>query len=492
MSDPTDLPPTEAITRRSMRQDAGTPDAAPPKGGGIGAVLRKHPTAWLVGAIAVGFLLLGTSALFAGVAVGSSNAAEPISETATPDPRNVPSPAPSSVPIRSCSIAGPASDPRLMGFYATVLNANDGSVLFDRSGTVATSTGSVMKVLTAAAALQVLGADYRFSTTVQEGSAANTIVLIGGGDPTLSRYGDNVYPGSASMLELASQVNTAWASRNPGEDIEHIVLDASMWDPSDKWDDSWDRIEQQLGYSSEVTALMVDGDRDDPYAATSPRSTDPITRAGQAFAQALGVPNAELSFGESIGGTQLGAVQSPTIGELIPYMLQVSDNTLADQLSRVVSVVSGYGGSSASINNAFHSALKPYGIPTDGMTFRDGSGLSDLNAVTTSYIAQFMIKVRNSEGPLGTVLSGLPIAGQTGTLAWRFTGANAVATGAVIAKTGMLEREWALGGIINAQDGTPLTFAFFAIGDGIPSDTPEALDTLATAAFLCGNNLSNY
>jgi D-alanyl-D-alanine carboxypeptidase/D-alanyl-D-alanine-endopeptidase (penicillin-binding protein 4) len=467
-------------------------DGAPAAAGGIGALIRRHPTAWLVGAIAVGFLVLGTSALFAGVAIGSSNAAEPVSQTPEPDPRGVPSPAPTSVPIRSCSIAGPAADPRLMTFYGTVINANDGTVLFDRQGKAPASTGSVMKVLTAAAALEVLGPDYRFTTTVQAGSSPNTIVLIGGGDPTLARYGDNVYPGSASLLDLASQVNTAWASAHPGQDIDHIVLDSSMWDRNDKWDPSWDRIEQQLGYSSEVTALMVDGDRDDPYSATSPRSTDPITRAGEAFADALGVPGADLTFGTNIGGQQLGQVQSPTIAELIPYMLMVSDNTLADQLSRVVSVESGFGGSSASINNAFHGALKPYGIPTDGMTFRDGSGLSDLNAVTTTYIAQFMQKVRAGEGQLGIVLSGLPTAGQSGTLAWRFTGANAVATGAVIAKTGMLEREWAMGGIINSRDGTPLTFAVYAIGDGIPDDAPDALDTVVTAAYICGNNLSNY
>ncbi len=145
-------------------------------------------------------------------------------------------------------------------------------------------------------------------------------------------------------------------------------------------------------------------------------------------------------------------------------MLMVSDNTLADQLSRMVSVVSGFDGSSASVNTAYQAVLKRYGIPVDGMTFRDGSGLSDLNAVTTTYLAQFMQKVRAGEGSLGIILSGLPISGQTGTLSWRFTGDNAVATGAVIAKTGMLERERAMGGIINAQDGTPLTFAVYAMG----------------------------
>lgn len=461
--------------------------------GGIAALFRKNPTAWTAGALGVGFLLLATSALFAGVAVGSS-AAEPVpvAATPTPDPRPTPDAYPAATPMRSCSIAGPASDGRLMDFYGSVQSAVDGTVLWNRSGTSPVSTGSVMKVLTAAAALTVLGPDYQFTTVVQQGAQPNTIVLVGGGDPTLARYGDNVYPGSASLPELAAQVRAAWDAAHPGEEIENIVLDATMWNPADKWDSSWDRVEQQLGYSSEVTALMIDGDRDDPYAQTSPRSTDPVTRAGQAFAAELGVPGAAISYGSAIGGTQLGAVASPTLRTLIPYMLQVSDNTLADQLSRVLSVVSGFDGSSASIDQAYHSALKPYGLPTTGLTFRDGSGLSDLNAVSPDFMAKFMRKVEAGEAWLGLVLESLPLSGVSGTLAWRFGGDNAVAAGAIYAKTGWLEREYALSGVIYAADGTPLTFAFFAIGDGIPSDAPEALDTLATAAYLCGNNLSNY
>jgi D-alanyl-D-alanine carboxypeptidase/D-alanyl-D-alanine-endopeptidase (penicillin-binding protein 4) len=44
---------------------------------------------------------------------------------------------------------------------------------------------------------------------------------------------------------------------------------------------------------------------------------------------------------------------------------------------------------------------------------------------------------------------------------------------------------------VQAADGTVLTFAFYAIGDGIQSNAREALDTLTTGVFNCGDNLSN-
>ncbi|MDP3207656.1 MAG: D-alanyl-D-alanine carboxypeptidase, partial [Rhodoglobus sp.] len=82
-------------------------------------------------------------------------------------------------------------------------------------------------------------------------------------------------------------------------------------------------------------------------------------------------------------------------------------------------------------------------------------------------------------------------AGQSGSLYSRFNGSNAIAAGSVIAKTGWLDSEYSLAGIVNAADGTPLSFAFYSIRDGITSDAKEAQDTLATGLFSCGDNLSN-
>ena len=43
---------------------------------------------------------------------------------------------------------------------------------------------------------------------------------------------------------------------------------------------------------------------------------------------------------------------------------------------------------------------------------------------------------------------------------------------------------------MRAQDGSTLTFAIYALGD-VSDDTKQAIDTLTTGFFLCGDNLSN-
>jgi D-alanyl-D-alanine carboxypeptidase/D-alanyl-D-alanine-endopeptidase (penicillin-binding protein 4) len=336
----------------------------------------------------------------------------------------------------------------------------------------------------------VLGPDYRLTTSVIEGAKPGQIVLVGGGDPTLSAAGSSVYAGAPKIADLASQAKAAYAAKYPGVPITEVVLDASYWNPADKWDPIWKRSEQTIGYHSEVTALMVDGDRADPTRNTSPRSTDPIARAGAAFVSALG-GGATTSIGTASTTNVLASVQSQPVSSLINFMLLTSDNTLAENLARVVSVKSGFGGSAASLQQAIPAALAGYGVPVDKLTIKDGSGLSEASGVPPEYIAKLMVKILAGGQNLNVVYNSLPVAGKSGSLASRFTGANAVARGSVIAKTGWIDTAYTLGGVVKAADGTPLTFAFYAIGDGIGDNAKGAIDTLAASVYNCGDNLSN-
>jgi D-alanyl-D-alanine carboxypeptidase/D-alanyl-D-alanine-endopeptidase (penicillin-binding protein 4) len=471
---------------------------------GLSALIHKHPTAWLTAALAVVFLMLGTGAVFAGAAVGGNtpaaeadvnpDAAESIAPTAPAEAdagRSVPATLPGATRLRTCSVAGPASDPRLMGFKGYVMNAKTGEVLFSREGDVPNRTASVMKVLTASAALAALGPDYRLTTKVVTGATPNSIVLVGGGDATLSASGSSVYAGAPKIADLAAKAKAAHDAAYPGTPITEVVLDASYWNPADKWDPVWKRTEQTIGYHSEVTALMVDGDRADPSRNTSPRSTDPVGRAGAAFVAALGLPGVTVSTGTASSTTVLAEVQSQPVSSLIPFMMLTSDNTLAEMLARVVSVKSGFGGSAASLQQAIPAALKGYGVPVEALTIKDGSGLSEASAVPPEYVAKLMVKILVGGQNLSIVYNALPVAGKSGSLGSRFTGPNAVAVGNVIAKTGYIDTAYTLGGVIKAADGTPLTFAFYAIGNGIKDNAKAAIDTLATSVYSCGDNLAN-
>jgi D-alanyl-D-alanine carboxypeptidase/D-alanyl-D-alanine-endopeptidase (penicillin-binding protein 4) len=75
-------------------------------------------------------------------------------------------------------------------------------------------------------------------------------------------------------------------------------------------------------------------------------------------------------------------------------------------------------------------------------------------------------------------------------LASRFKDEIADAAGNISAKSGYIDDVHTLNGIINAEDGTTLTFTIYAL-DEVGSDVRLAIDTLATAFYRCGNTLSN-
>ena len=504
--------PKPRRTPREKPQKTGA-DAAPlvdengnpvaPKGG-LFAAIRKHPRAWLFSTLAVVFVLLGTGAVFAGIAYGSTPQADPTPEASQVAPRPQPSGEALSARLRTCSVSALIADPRLIALYASVQRADTGEELFANAGAHPSRTGSVLKVLTAAAAISVLGADYQIPTRVYTGSTPGTIVLVGYGDATLSAMPagtESVYTGAPKLSSLAQAALATYASTNPGQEITNIVLDASYWNASDKWDASWKRSEQTIGYHSEVTALQVDGDRADPTKQTSPRGTDPIGKAGSLFLKALRAADnnnqladdVTLTTGTLAGGTQLAEVKSQPLRVLIKQMLLNSDNTLAEMLARIVSKVSDLGGSAASLQQAIPSALWPDDPATaSSVVIKDGSGLSDLNGVPATVMASFMRRVAAGTDNLDIVRDALPVAGKSGTLASRFTGDNAVARGKVTAKTGWIDTAYTLSGFVDAADGTRLTFAFYAVGEGIKDNAKEALDTLVTGVYNCGDNTANF
>lgn len=464
---------------------------------GMMSAIRRHRHAWTIALLAIGLVVLGTGSVAWGIAVGAPG----VSPHPTPTPtatlspgRPLPAAEPAPTRERTCSVQSLTQDPRLGTLQAQVVNARTGEVLFDRAGSTPGSTGSVMKVLTAAAALAVLGPDYRVQTRVVAGTSPGQIVIIGGGDVTLSRLPDgqpSFYTNAPTMQDLATQTKQALGT----QPITSIVVDTSLFS-GPVWQPTWDEHEEREveGSTPYMTALMVDGDRADPTASDSPRSTDPVGRAVQYFQQYLGTDVPVTSGVAPAGARQLAMVQSQPVSVLIDQALTYSDNTIMEELSRLVAIKTGAGNTFAAENQGVLTALQEYGIPTTGIHAADGSGLSPDSVVPASYLTQLFIKILNGQDGLGVIYDGLPISGETGTLGpgWgRFTGANAIARGAVHAKTGSIDTAFTLAGIVNSADGTPLTFAVYALGS-VTESSRAAIDTLVTGFYRCGDNLSNY
>ncbi|MFZ4842714.1 D-alanyl-D-alanine carboxypeptidase/D-alanyl-D-alanine endopeptidase [Mycetocola saprophilus] len=459
---------------------------------------RPLPLGLLAGGLALAVIAAGAvSGSIARTPDPAPSSAEAAAPSAEPTPEVPERPVPTQTPpafARTCSVENLIHDPRLGTFQAQVYNAATGEILFERDQDTPRATASSMKILTAAAALNVLGPDYRASTRVVSGPDAGTIVLVGGGDLTLSRLPSGtepVYTGAAHLDDLAKKVTAARTAAGIREPVRRILLDSTYFG-GPTWDPSWPATERRAGWLSHITALQVDADRADPKVFLSPRGEDPVGRAGDAFASYF--PGASTSMGTAgAGATELASVQSAPLSTLIPLMLIPSDNTLAEMLGRQVAIKMGTGNTLAAVSQAIPEALKTYGLDTSALTIADTSGMSPNNAVPPSYLAGLYMKIGAREGNLGFIRDGLAVAGQTGTLGYsnRFTGPNAVARGHIVGKTGSITNAYTLGGFIDAADGSTLTFVIYATGR-VSESARQGIDTVATGFYRCGNGLSNH
>jgi len=441
--------------------------------------------------------LLVLTLIIGGFAVSSGReTAEPTaSPTQSLEPTLAPTPSESPTIVKTCSVAEEASNPSLGTLQAVVLNADTGEVLYDRDADKPAATASVMKTLVAAATLMSVGPNYRATTKVLADPETKAIIsLVGGGDVTLSRTrsgAQSVYRDAPKISTLATQVRS-WATRNNVTRIDEIILDSTLFRGS-AWESSWKRKDQVDGWISEVTALQLDGDRTRPSVFTSSRSGRPVLEAGEIFKRELGEIAAGALLVESAtpaGFVEIGSVQSQPMSRWITHILQTSENIETEMMGKLVSVDLGFDGSFESLDPAFKKALATTGLDFNGVTVRDASGLSQLNMVTPRFMAELMRLVNSEFADFGQIKRSLPIAGESGTLGSRFKGDIKDATGKILAKNGYIIGVHTLNGIINAKDGTTLTFTIYALGN-VGSDVRTAIDTLATAFYRCGNELSN-
>jgi D-alanyl-D-alanine carboxypeptidase/D-alanyl-D-alanine-endopeptidase (penicillin-binding protein 4) len=84
------------------------------------------------------------------------------------------------------------------------------------------------------------------------------------------------------------------------------------------------------------------------------------------------------------------------------------------------------------------------------------------------------------------MLSGLPVAGNDGTLADRGDDDPTTAPGTIRAKTGTLLDVHALAGTVVTADGRLLAFAVVADGSGNEAAAENALDDFASGLAVCG------
>jgi D-alanyl-D-alanine carboxypeptidase/D-alanyl-D-alanine-endopeptidase (penicillin-binding protein 4) len=206
---------------------------------------------------------------------------------------------------------------------------------------------------------------------------------------------------------------------------------------------------------------------------------DPAIDAGNQLTALLkdrGVTVASVAHGTPVGNTtEVAAVTSPPLRDIVGEMLRVSDNTTAEMLVREIAVKTGRPGSTPPGVEAVTAALTERGVPMNGVKLLDGSGLSRDNQLTCGALIK-AIELGREPGP-GELASLLSVAGESGTLAARFQGTPL--QGKLRAKTGNLLGVTALGGLVETY--RPIPFSFVADGSFSEAEGAQLQGQVAAA-----------
>ncbi len=361
--------------------------------------------------------------------------------------------------------------------------ADPTSTWIDIAGGKPATPASTMKLWTATAALDGYSPQDRLETSTVWDAANSRVVLVGGGDATLTTKPVRGAP-TASLAALAR----ATARVLIADDVTAVRLgydDSLFTGPSQSR--AWEPTYVTSGVIAPVTALMADQGR--VTADGTARLADPAAGAASQFAGLLsdaGVKvRGEVNPAGTTGSQPVAAVVSPPMSDLVERMLRDSDNQLAEALGRMAAVAQGQPGSFAGAASAIEQAASDRGVDLGNAVISDASGLARGDTVPAHSLVD-ALHAAGTEPGLVSVLSGLAVAGFDGTLTDRFTsGPSAAGAGVVRAKTGTLTGISAEAGVVTTCGGDLVAFAFLADDVADTEAARSALDDAAAALATC-------
>ena len=362
-----------------------------------------------------------------------------------------------------------------------------------RTGARAITPASTTKLLTSTAALEALGPMARFQTMVRWVPSTRQLVLVGGGDPFLASSPKKAaagYPNRADIQTLARL--TVRKLRAMKVSRVRLAFDDSYFSgPS--FNPAWPATYVPEDVVPPITALWVDqGQEPDGYGYVP----NPAATAAQSFRSAL--QSSGLMVRPQVArakvppeAVDVAKVSSAPLGEIVERTLEVSDNQAAEVLARHVGLAEQQEGSFAAGAASVLDVLRRLGIPVTGAQLYDGSGLSRRNLLSEDTLAGVLRLAESDAHPeLRQVLTGLPVSGFTGSLAYRFDTGPSDARGRVRAKTGTLTGVHGLAGVVDdVSDGR---MSFVVVADRVRPLKELAAQTLidriagALGACRCG------
>jgi serine-type D-Ala-D-Ala carboxypeptidase/endopeptidase (penicillin-binding protein 4) len=181
-----------------------------------------------------------------------------------------------------------------------VVDAMTGETLYEKNADKYFVPASNMKLLSTALALDKLGPEYRFRTTVEtngklstKGKLTGDLILVGRGDPNLSnrKYPFDTKeefdgPPEKVLAELADSV----VARGVKEISGDIVGDDSYF-PRERYPDGWEIDDMVWEYGAAISALVVDDNTATLLLTPGQRAGDVVTAEMQPHIEEFVVQN---------------------------------------------------------------------------------------------------------------------------------------------------------------------------------------------------------
>ncbi len=416
--------------------------------------------------------------------------------------------------------------------------------IYSRNPDLLLMTASNLKLMGSAAALDILGPDFRYVTPVLasgevdgEGVLRGDLILKGSGDPLLDE---------AAFRGIIEDLKAKGLKRVAGS----IVADTGDFDRSPYgWGWSWDYLSASyaapagaLNFNRNVLSIVVApaAEPGKPARVTlkpcgghmrirssvmtgEPGSARSVTRERDAGATTVTVAGSVPAGGDALaegsvavldpaqftadcfremlissgipvdgrarkgsapsGARQLTRHLSKPLRDIVTDLNKWSDNLIAECLLRTMGAARKGAGSVSAGRQVVTEFLEgQVGIPSGAVSMADGSGLSRLNLVTCdSFIRLLDHMYRHRSG--ADFMDSLPVAGVDGTLRNRMK--DTPAQGNVRAKTGYIGGVSSLSGYVTTAAGQPLVFSII-FNNQVGSVAPcrEAQDEMC--AYLAG------
>ena len=400
---------------------------------------------------------------------------------------------------------------------------------------------SNVKLLTTAAALEVLGDRYTIRTSVYQTNADHVVLrVVGRGDPSLT---------DVELNQLAKQIRDRHITQ-----INQLIADDSYF-RGDPVNPTWEWEDIQSGYGAPVNSLILNQNLigltlfpqnlgqplrvvwDDPaeatrwqinngsktVAATAEESLQVGRDLGRAQlnvrgqlrvgsepeAVAIAIPQPSRYFLQrfkqalrqqgiqvnqsfvatepaEIQGTEIARVESAPLAKLIVEINQESNNLYAESLLRTLGATQAPKADSSleAGLETMKKALSRLGVDSTSYDLVDGSGLSRHNFVTPETLVQTLqgmgrplAGTSNSTPNFALYRNSLAVAGSSGTLRNRFL--HTSVAGKLQGKTGFLSGSTALSGYLEPPDYSPLVLSILINQFDQPlGEVQEAIDEI--------------